>query len=132
MRATNHQPPRETTSRNRSAQLRHAIWRAGSIAATTLIALVFSAHAAFADVSVSASAPPGSAGLQDLLNWTMYGGAMACAGTAIFGFAKMGLSHQNQSYSGANHGKAVAMLGIVGALGLGLTPTIINGLTAIH
>ena len=132
MRETFHQPPRETTSRSRSAQLRHAIWRAGSIAATTLIALVFSAHAAFADVSVSASAPPGSAGLQDLLNWTMYGGAMACAGTAIFGFAKMGLSHQNQSYSGANHGKAVAMLGIVGALGLGLTPTIINGLTAIH
>jgi len=132
MRTTIHRPPRETSPRTRSAQLRRVIWRVGNIAATALIALVFSAHAAFADVSVSASAPPGSAGLQDLLNWTMYGGAMACAGTAIFGFAKMGLSHQNQSYSGANHGKAVAMLGLVGALGLGLTPTIINGLTAIH
>jgi hypothetical protein len=131
MRATTDQPPTGTAIRNIS-RLYRAIRRAGSAAATTLLVLVFSAHAAFADVSVSASAPPGSDGLQDLLNWTMYGGAMACAGTAIYGFAKMGLSHQNQSYSGANHGKAVAMLGIVGALGLGLTPTIINGLTAIH
>ena len=119
-------------SRNPFSRLVHLVTRLCSVGVTAVALLMFSTHAAFADVSVSASAPPGSDGLQDLLNWTMYGGAMACAGTAIYGFAKMGLSHQNQSYSGANHGKAVAMLGIVGALGLGLTPTIINGLTAIH
>jgi hypothetical protein len=97
-----------------------------------VLLLVVTGQAAFADVTVTPTAPPGVDGLQDLLNWTMYGGALACTGTMIYGFAKMGLSHQNQSYSGANHGKAVAMLGLVGALGLGLTPTIVNGLTAIH
>ena len=75
---------------------------------------------------------PGPNGLQDLLNWTLYGGAIACAGTAMFGFAKMGISHSQQSFQGANHGKSVAILGLLGALGLGLTPTIVNGLTAIH
>ena len=44
----------------------------------------------------------------------------------------MGISHTQQSYQGANHGKSVAILGLVGALGLGLTPTVVNGLTAIH
>ena len=44
----------------------------------------------------------------------------------------MGISHTQQSYQGANHGKAVALLGLAGALGLGLTPTIVNTLTAIH
>lgn len=87
---------------------------------------------AFADVSASPTAPPGATGLQDLLNWTLYGGAIACAATAMYGFAKMGISHTQQSYQGANHGKSVAILGLAGALGLGLTPTIINGLTAIH
>ena len=83
-------------------------------------------------VSASPVAPPGANGLQDLLNWTLYGGAIACAGTAMFGFAKMGISHSQQSFQGANHGKSVAILGLLGALGLGLTPTIVNGLTAIH
>lgn len=83
-------------------------------------------------VSASPVAPPGANGLQDLLNWTLYGGAIACAATAMFGFAKMGISHTQQSYQGANHGKSVAILGLLGALGLGLTPTIVNGLTAIH
>jgi len=83
-------------------------------------------------VDITPVAPPGAAGLQDLLNWTMYGGSMACAGTTIFGLAKMGISHSQQSFQGANHGKSVAMLGLAGALGLGLTPTIVNSLTAIH
>jgi hypothetical protein len=83
-------------------------------------------------VDASPAAPPGAAGLQDLLNWTLYGGAIACTATAMFGFAKMGISHTQQSYQGANHGKSVAILGLLGALGLGLTPTIVNGLTAIH
>jgi hypothetical protein len=83
-------------------------------------------------VSASPVAPPGAEGLQDLLNWTLYGGAIACAGTSMYGFAKMGISHTQQSFQGANHGKSVAILGLLGALGLGLTPTIVNGLTAIH
>lgn len=131
-RDTKEKSPSTTARRPRAVRSALLLLRAGKIALTSAVVLLFSAHAAFADVSVSAAAPPGATGLQDLLNWTMYSGALACAGTAIFGFAKMGLSHQNQSYSGANHGKAVAMLGMVGALGLGLTPTIINGLTAIH
>ena len=88
--------------------------------------------AASAAVSASPVAPPGATGLQDLLNWTLYGGAIACAATSMYGFAKMGISHTQQSYQGANHGKSVAILGLVGALGLGLTPTVVNGLTAIH
>jgi hypothetical protein len=87
---------------------------------------------AFAGVSATAEAPPGAAGLQDLLNWSLYGGCIACAITSIVGLSKMGISHSQQSYQGANHGKAMALLGFAGALGLGLTPTIINGLTAIH
>jgi len=121
----------KTRGRRRS-RIGRALLRAGQIATTTVFVLAFTGHAAFADVTVTPTAPPGVNGIQDLLNWTMYGGALACAGTMIYGFAKMGLSHQNQSYSGANHGKAVAMLGLAGALGLGLTPTIVNGLTAIH
>jgi hypothetical protein len=116
----------------RGSNVVRTLLRAWQILATTVFVLVFTAHAALADVTVTPTAPPGVDGLQDLLNWTMYGGALACTGTMIYGFAKMGLSHQSQSYSGANHGKAVAMLGLVGALGLGLTPTIVNGLTAIH
>jgi hypothetical protein len=115
--------------RSRAARVLFGAWE---LLAATVFLLVVTGQAAFADVTVTPTAPPGVDGLQDLLNWTMYGGALACTGTMIYGFAKMGLSHQNQSYSGANHGKAVAMLGLVGALGLGLTPTIVNGLTAIH
>ena len=96
-----------------------------------LVAAAFSGVAG-ASVSASPVAPPGATGLQDLLNWTLYGGAIACAATAMYGFAKMGISHSQQSYQGANHGKSVAILGLVGALGLGLTPTIVNGLVAIH
>ena len=116
----------------RAERAQHALLRAWEIAGASLMLVCLTAGAALGDVTVTPTAPPGVNGLQDLLNWTMYGGAIACTGTAMFGFAKMGLSHQNQSYAGANHGKAVAMLGLAGALGLGLTPTIINGLTAIH
>ena len=98
-----------------------------SVAAT----LALSTSAAFASVTATPVAPPGAAGLQDLLNWTLYGGAIACAATSMYGFAKMGISHTQQSYQGANHGKAVAALGLVGALGLGLTPTIVNGLLGV-
>jgi len=120
------------TRGHRRSRIGRGFLRAWQIATTTVFVLAVTGHTAFAGVTITPTAPPGVNGIQDLLNWTMYGGAIACAGTMIFGFAKMGLSHQNQSYSGANHGKAVAMLGLVGALGLGLTPTIVNGLTAIH
>jgi hypothetical protein len=120
---------------NRRASVkRRRLARLGQAAAALVVAgwalLVIEGTA----VAVSASpvAPPGANGLQDLLNWTLYGGAIACAGTAMFGFAKMGISHSQQSFQGANHGKSVAILGLLGALGLGLTPTIVNGLTAIH
>jgi hypothetical protein len=108
-------------------------WLAIVLAALSSAALLFlAASGAVGAVDITPVAPPGSAGLQDLLNWTMYGGSMACAGTTIFGLAKMGISHSQQSFQGANHGKSVAMLGLAGALGLGLTPTIVNSLTAIH
>ena len=97
-----------------------------------LTALVVFCQSAGADVSISATAPPGANGLQDLLNWTAYAGAMACAGSCLYGCAKMALSHQSQSYQGANHGKAIILLSLAGALGLGLTPTIVNTLTAVH
>jgi hypothetical protein len=99
---------------------------------TAMGVLIGTASTAFGAVDATPSAPPGVNGLQDLLNWTLYSGAIACAATSMYGFAKMGISHQSQSYQGANHGKAVALLGLAGALGLGLTPTIVNGLTAIH
>lgn len=124
--------PRATD--RRASVKRRRLARLGQAAAALLVAgwafLVIEGTA----VAVSASpvAPPGANGLQDLLNWTLYGGAIACAGTAMFGFAKMGISHSQQSFQGANHGKSVAILGLLGALGLGLTPTIVNGLTAIH
>jgi len=101
-------------------------------AAPTAMLLLLAASGAVGAVDITPVAPPGAEGLQDLLNWTMYGGSMACAGTTIFGLAKMGISHSQQSFQGANHGKSVAMLGLAGALGLGLTPTLINSLTAIH
>ena len=100
--------------------------------ASSATSVALSTSIAFAKVTASPVAPPGAAGLQDLLNWTLYGGAIACAATSMFGFAKMGISHTQQSYQGANHGKSVAILGLVGALGLGLTPTIVNGLLAIN
>ena len=112
------------------------LFRVTSLIVLTSIALIAlsatSPTGAFAAVVASPVAPPGATGLQDLLNWTLYGGAIACAGTAMYGFAKMGISHTQQSYQGANHGKSVAILGLLGALGLGLTPTIVNGLTQIH
>jgi hypothetical protein len=97
-------------------------------ATATYVALASVAGA----VSATPIAPPGANGLQDLLDWTLYGGAICCAASSMYGFAKMGISHTQQSYQGANHGKSVAILGLVGALGLGLTPTIVNGLTSIH
>ena len=106
--------------------------RLGRLAAFPSMLLAAAPSIAWADVSASPSAPPGANGLQDLLNWTLYSGCIACAATCIYGFAKMGLSHTQQSYQGSNHGKSVAILGFAGALGLGLTPTIVNALTAIH
>ena len=102
------------------------------VAGLALLGAATLSGVAGASVSASPVAPPGATGLQDLLNWTLYGGAIACAASSMYGFAKMGISHTQQSYQGANHGKSVAILGLVGALGLGLTPTIVNGLTAIH
>lgn len=101
-------------------------------ACSALVLAMLLPATAWAGVTASPVPPPGATGLQDLLNWTLYGGAIACAATSMYGFAKMGISHTQQSYQGANHGKSVAILGMVGALGLGLTPTIVNGLTAIH
>jgi hypothetical protein len=128
---TDPQPPAEQLQdgvrHRRLARLAHT---AAALLVSGWMLLVLSGGA-FA-VSASPVAPPGAEGLQDLLNWTLYGGAIACAGTAMFGFAKMGISHSQQSFQGANHGKSVAILGLLGALGLGLTPTIVNGLTAIH
>lgn len=105
--------------------------------ALVLLALVLAAPlvvpgVANAAVSASPVAPPGATGLQDILNWTLYGGMITCAATVMYGFAKMGISHSQQSYQGANHGKSVVILGLLGALGLGLTTTIVNGLTSIH
>jgi len=113
---------------------RRRLARLGQAAAALLVAgwALLVVEGTAVAVSASPVAPPGANGLQDLLNWTLYGGAIACAGTAMFGFAKMGISHSQQSFQGANHGKSVAILGLLGALGLGLTPTIVNGLTAIH
>ena len=118
---------RAVTKRRRSRILSQAL---ASCCLSGWLLLVLSVQSGA--VSASPVAPPGATGLQDLLNWTLYGGAIACAATAMFGFAKMGISHTQQSYQGANHGKSVAILGLLGALGLGLTPTIVNGLTAIH
>lgn len=109
-----------------------ALARLGLLATLALLGTATLAGVAGASVSASPVAPPGATGLQDLLNWTLYGGAIACAASSMYGFAKMGISHTQQSYQGANHGKSVAILGLVGALGLGLTPTIVNGLVAIH
>ena len=97
-----------------------------------VITLSCCASSAFADVSVTPTAPPGSNGLQDLVNWAGYGGALACLGGAIYGFGKMGLSHKDGSYGASNHGKAVGFMSLLGALGLGLAPTVVNTLTAIH
>ena len=110
---------------------RHALTFLGVIVAATSFLSFLIPTAAFA-VSATPVAPPGAAALQDLLNWTLYGGAIACTATSMYGFAKMGISHSQQSFQGANHGKSIAILGLLGALGLGLTPTIVNGLTAIH
>ncbi len=110
---------------------RHAFTLLGVIVAVTSSLTFLIPTAAFA-VSATPVAPPGAAALQDLLNWTLYGGAIACTATSMYGFAKMGISHSQQSFQGANHGKSIAILGLLGALGLGLTPTIVNGLTAIH
>jgi hypothetical protein len=124
------QLPVPQPTKKRSSLLR---WLTIVLAAVpTAVLLLLAASGAAGAVAITPVAPPGAAGLQDLLNWTMYGGSMACAGTTIFGLAKMGISHSQQSFQGANHGKSVAMLGLAGALGLGLTPTIVNSLTAIH
>ena len=110
---------------------RHVLTLLGVIFGLTTLLSIAIPTAAFA-VSATPVAPPGAAALQDLLNWTLYGGAIACTATSMYGFAKMGISHTQQSFQGANHGKSIAILGLLGALGLGLTPTIVNGLTAIH
>ena len=126
--------PRPPAGQWRDGVRHRRLARLGQAAAALFVSgwmLLALSGPAFA-VSVSPVAPPGAEGLQDLLNWTLYGGAIACTGTAMFGFAKMGISHSQQSFQGANHGKSVAILGLLGALGLGLTPTIVNGLTAIH
>ena len=122
-----------TTTRPQHLPSRVAHRLGGCLATAVLstISALLSTSAAFAGVSANPVAPPGAAGLQDLLNWTLYGGSIACAATSMFGFAKMGISHTQQSYQGANHGKSVALLGLVGALGLGLTPTIVNGLLGV-
>ena len=97
-----------------------------------LLGCCVSATAAWADVTVSPTAPPGSVAIQDLVNWGGYTGAAACLVGAIYGFGKMGLSHKDGNYGGSNHGRTVAMMSLAGALGLGVAPTIINALTAIH
>ena len=127
---------REPQDQRTPRSLLERLFHVTSLVVITSVALIalsaISPTGAFAAVVASPVAPPGATGLQDLLNWTLYGGAIACAGTAMYGFAKMGISHTQQSYQGANHGKSVAILGLLGALGLGLTPTIVNGLTQIH
>jgi hypothetical protein len=126
--------PRPPAEQLRDGVRHRRLARLGQATAALLVSgwmLLVLSGGAFA-VSASPVAPPGAEGLQDLLNWTLYGGAIACAGTSMYGFAKMGISHTQQSFQGANHGKSVAILGLLGALGLGLTPTIVNGLTAIH
>jgi len=102
------------------------------LAVAVVVSLALSGGAAFADVTVSPTAPPGSVALQDLINWGGYTGAVTCLGGAIYGFGKMGLAHKDGNYGASNHGRTVAMMSLAGALGLGVAPTIINTLTGIH
>lgn len=103
----------------------------GAVAAL-LCSFYLCTSVALADVTVSPTAPPGSVALQDLVDWGGYTGAAACLGGAIYGFGKMGLSHKDGNYGASNHGRTVAMMSLAGALGLGVAPTVINTLTAIH
>ena len=116
--------------RGRRAMCRVVI--AYEVVAVVLLGIFLSATAAFADVTVSPTAPPAAAALQDLVNWGAYTGAVTCLGGAIYGFGKMGLSHKDGNYGASNHGRTVAMMSLAGALGLGVAPTIINTLTGIH
>jgi hypothetical protein len=102
------------------------------VVVAVLVGLALSGGVAFADVTVSPTAPPGADALQDLINWGGYTGAATCLGGAIYGFGKMGLAHKDGNYGASNHGRTVAMMSLAGALGLGVAPTVINTLTAIH
>ena len=117
---------------SRSGRLLRSITLAHGLVLTTLIGLALTAGTAFADVSVSPTAPPGAAALQDLINWGGYTGAATCLGGAIYGFGKMGLAHKDGNYGASNHGRTVAMMSLAGALGLGIAPTVINTLTGVH
>ena len=77
-------------------------------------------------VSPNTSGMPGSALIQQLLNWLSQLALWGSLGSILAGAAVYGLA-QNSGYSqGAYRGKQLAAAGAVGAILAGLAPTAVN------
>ena len=78
------------------------------------------------DVSPSSSGMPGSALMQQRLNWLSQVALWGSLASILAGAAVYGLAQNAGNYNGAYRGKQMAAAGAVGAILAGLAPTVVN------
>ncbi len=78
------------------------------------------------DVTPSSSGMPGSALVQQLLNWLSQIALWGSLASILGGAAVYGLAQNTGNYNGAFRGKQLAAAGAVGAILAGLAPTGVN------
>jgi hypothetical protein len=69
---------------------------------------------------------PGSALMQQLLNWLSQVALWGSLASILAGAAVYGLAQNAGNYNGAYRGKQMAAAGAVGAILAGLAPTVVN------
>ena len=108
-------------------------WRArirrGGVIVTAMTAGVLPAGVAFADPvnpTPSTDGMPGAALWNQVLGWMMQWGLWLSLAAIVLGAGGWWVSASTGSYGGASKGKQFVLGGAIGALIIGLGPTIVN------
>ena len=103
--------------------------RTGGVIATAMTAGVLPAGVAFADPvnpTPSTTGMPGAALWNQVLGWMMQWGLWLSLAAIVLGAGGWWISASTGSYGGASRGKQFVLGGAIGALIIGLGPTIVN------
>ena len=115
-------------------RLRRGVWRVAPIALAMTAGMLSLASPAFADDPLGGASPssagmPGAALVRKILGWMSWLGLAACAASIIYGAATWA-GFGSASSGRAVHGKTYVLAGAVGALIVGLVPTLVRTLFA--
>lgn len=108
--------------------MRSRVWRRQGLVAATLAGALGVADpvGAQVDVSPSTAGMPGDGLWQQVLGWVMQWGLWLSLAAIVLGAGGWWISASTGGYNGAARGKQFVLGGAIGALVIGLGPTMVN------